>query len=198
MNKDSAASFPAHLAATAMRLIQIERRVAEANRRVSEAVWAHILDDTIRESDWFVNRDLLPHQYATGHQTLYVLFRILNESHPAKILCVGKGVMAQVISQYEHSVKGVEVRKARCRGDFHCDLVCVEMGSSATVLPRIKLSEHGTIIISDTHRVLKNDDIDKYANLIRDTGRMSVVGRYEGFGICYVVTGEDKVFLVSM
>lgn len=198
MQSAGATSFSAHLAATATRLAQIARCVVEANRLAAEAVWAHTLNDTVRESDWFVNRDLLPHQYAPGHQTLYVLYRILNESRPSRILCVGQGLMSQVVNQYARRGKGVEVRKAESGGDFPFDLVCIETGQVVAALPQMRLSEHGTIIIDDAHRVLKDDDIDKYAGLINETGRTSVVGRYEGFGMCYVVTGKDKAYLASV
>lgn len=196
--ENSSQSVTARLSAAATCIVQIERCAVEANRRASEVVWSHILNDTIRESNWLENRGLLPHQYASGHQTLYVLYRILNESRPARILCVGQGVMSQVVSQYAHKDKRVEVRTAGACGDFPCDLVCVEAGQPFVDLPWMKLSECGTIIIDDACRVLNDVDVDKYAQLIRDTGRMAVVGTYEGFGMCYVITGEDKVYLASM
>ena len=194
----SSASLTACLAAAAARLAQIERSAVEANRRASEAIWAHVLDDTICGSEWLANRELLSHQYAPGHQTLYVLYRILNECRPSRILCVGQGAMSQVASQYAHGRKGVELRVTESHGDSPCDLVCVEAGWLVATLPLMKLSEHGTIIIDDAHRTLKNDDIDKYADLIREAGGASVVGSYEGRGMCYVVTGKDNVFLTSM
>lgn len=191
-------SFTARLTATVTRFVQIEQRAVEANRRASEAVWARILNDTIRESDWLANRDLLPHQYAPGHQTLYVLYRILNECHPARILCVGQGAMSQVVSQYVQSGKGIEVRDAGFQDDSPCDLACVEMGQPSVGLPRIKLSEGGTMVIDDVNRLLKRDDVDEYAGLVFGTDRAFVVGRYDGYGTCYVITGKDNVFLVSM
>jgi hypothetical protein len=196
--ENSSPSFTARLSAAATSIVQIERCTVEANRLASEVVWSHILNDTICESNWLENRDLLPHQYASGHQTLYVLYRILNESRPTRILCVGQGVMLQVVSQYARMDKGIEVRAAGACGDSPCDLVCVEAGQPFVDLPWMKLSECGTIIIDDACRVLNDDDIDKYAKLIRDTDRTAVVGRYEGVGMCYVITGEDKVYLTSM
>ena len=196
----SSASFMAQLATVATRLVSVERCAVGANRQASEIVWSHVLNDTICESAWLTSRDMLVHQYASGHQTLYVLYRILNENHPMRILCVGHGAMLQVVSQYAHSRKGVEVRHAdyvNC-SDSQFDLVCVEMDQSSVTLSWMKLSEHGTIIINDACRVLKNSDIGKYANFIHESGRSSVVGIYEGIGVCYVVTGKDRVYLVSM
>ena len=180
------------------RLVQVEQCVVEANRLASEVVWSHILDDTIRESRWITKKELLPHQYASGHQTLYVLYRILNENHPNRILCVGQGAVSQVVSQYAHSGKGIEVLNAESGGDNFWDLICVEVGQSVLALPRMKIAEHGTIIIDDSCRVLNNEDIGKYANLIHDAGGTPVVGRYEGIGMCYVVTGKEKAYLTSM
>ena len=180
------------------RLVQVEQCVVEANRLASEVVWSHILDDTIRESRWITNKELLPHRYVSGHQTLYVLYRILNENRPKRIWCDGQGAMSQVVSQYAHSDGGGEVLNTEFGGDKPCDLVCVEMGQSFQAPSPMKISEHGTIIIDDACRMLNNDDIVKYTNLIHDVRGGPVVGRYEGIGVCYVVTGKDKAYLASM
>lgn len=198
MDKASSEPFAVRLAAIATWLAQIELDVADADRRASEVLWAHILNDTARESCWFVNSDILPHQYASGHQTLYVLCRILTERRPMRVFCVGDGVMLRVVRQYAHSIKDVKVYRTRWRGNFPFDLVCVEMGQSAVVPPRIKISENGIIVVNDVYRVLKSGDIDYYANLIRNTGREIVIGKYEGYGTCYVMTGKNDIYLTSM
>lgn len=188
----------AQLTAMVTRLVQVEQCIVGANRRASEVVWSHILDDTIRESRWITNKELLPHRYVSGHQTLYVLYRILNENRPKRIWCVGQSAMSQVVSQYAHSDNGVEVLNTESGGDKFCDLICVEIGQSVLVPSPMKISERGTIIIDDTCRKLNNDDVAKYANLIHDARGATVVGRYEGIGMCYVVTGKGNAYLASM
>ena len=97
-NDNLQSSLTAQLTSMVTRLVQVEQCVVEANRLASEVVWSHILDDTIRESRWITNKELLPHRYVSGHQTLYVLYRILNENRPKRIWCDGQGAMSQVVS----------------------------------------------------------------------------------------------------
>ena len=67
-------------------LKNISLQTSQIKKQTSEAVWAHIFHDTIVESTWLKDKTFSPGRWAVGYPYLYVMYRILNEVHPKRIL----------------------------------------------------------------------------------------------------------------
>ena len=66
-----------------------------------EIIYANIFHDTIKGSEWLADDfSLSPGGAALGYPALYVLYRILNEVNPKRILEMGLGQSTKIISQY--------------------------------------------------------------------------------------------------
>lgn len=73
-----------------------------------ESVWADVFHDAIIDSTWLENKTFVPGRWAIGYQYLYVLYRVLNEYRPKRILDLGLGQSTRMIAQYAASDSGVE------------------------------------------------------------------------------------------
>ena len=73
-----------------------------------ELIWANIFHDTINNSSWLLDKTFSPGRWAVGYPCLYLLYRILDETAPKKILELGLGQSTKLISQYVNSKKNVE------------------------------------------------------------------------------------------
>ncbi|MDD3252717.1 MAG: hypothetical protein PHV18_09175 [Lachnospiraceae bacterium] len=77
-----------------MNLIRSNRRFTEEN------IWANVFHDATKNAEWMSEENFTPGRWAIGYQTLYVLFRVLNEVQPRAILELGLGQSTKMISQY--------------------------------------------------------------------------------------------------
>lgn len=77
-------------------------------RNTDEIIWAEIFNNTITNSIWLNNKSFSPGRWAVGYQYLYVVYRILNEVKPKKILELGLGQSTRLISQYAMSDSEVQ------------------------------------------------------------------------------------------
>lgn len=73
-----------------------------------ELIWANVFHDTIKNSDWLLDKTFSPGRWAVGYPCLYLLYRILDETTPKKILELGLGQSTKLISQYVNSKNNVE------------------------------------------------------------------------------------------
>ncbi len=89
-------------------LAKIDIETQAASRHASEAVWAEIFNSTIAHSAWLKNRAFSPGRWAVGYPYLYVMYRVLNETHPKRILDLGLGQSTRMIAQYAAAHEGVE------------------------------------------------------------------------------------------
>jgi ribosomal protein RSM22 (predicted rRNA methylase) len=80
----------------------------ESTRYASEAVWAETFNNTIAGSTWLKNTAFAPGRWAAGYPVLYVMYRVLNEVRPKRILELGLGQSTRMIAQYAASHEGVE------------------------------------------------------------------------------------------
>lgn len=90
------------------RTTQIRTTIDSANRSISEAVWAQIFNNTITDSTWLNNKSFSPGRWAMGYPELYVIYRILNEARPKRILELGLGQSTRLIGQYALEFEDVE------------------------------------------------------------------------------------------
>lgn len=68
---------------------------------------AAIFNNTITDSKWLNNRSFSPGRWAVGYAFLYVMYRVLNETHPKCILELGLGQSTRMIAQYTAANDGV-------------------------------------------------------------------------------------------
>ncbi len=87
---------------------RVRQKTVESTRYASEAVWAEIFNNTISSSTWLTNKSFSPGRWAVGYQALYVIYRVLNETRPRRILELGLGQSTRMISQYAASCEAVE------------------------------------------------------------------------------------------
>ena len=85
----------------------ISRQSTDAARYASEAVWAEIFNNTITGSSWLTNTAFSPGRWAIGYPVLYVIYRILNEARPKRILELGLGQSTRMIAQYAAAYEDV-------------------------------------------------------------------------------------------
>lgn len=86
----------------------IKKNLEQTKRQSQEAVWAENFHDAILDSKWLLDKTFFPGRWAAGYAFLYVLYRILDEVKPQKILELGLGQTTKLISQYASSEVGVE------------------------------------------------------------------------------------------
>ena len=84
------------------------RQAADSARHASEAVWAQIFNNTISESLWLKDKTFSPGRWAVGYPYLYVMYRVLNETRPKRILELGLGQSTRMIAQYAAAFQDVE------------------------------------------------------------------------------------------
>lgn len=84
------------------------RQAAEASRHASEAVWGHIFNNAVSESMWLRDKAFAPGRWAVGYPYLYVMYRVLNEARPKRILELGLGQSTRMIAQYAAAFDDVE------------------------------------------------------------------------------------------
>lgn len=91
------------LQATKGTLVSLECGVGAGERLMREVLWAEVFGSTIASSTWFRGESLSPGRWAVGYPYLYVLYRILDEIRPARILELGLGQSTRMISRYAAS-----------------------------------------------------------------------------------------------
>lgn len=83
-----------------LNLRNLEAAERSVNEKIDEIYWAHVYHDTIRESDWLMDKSVSTGRWAVGYNFLYVLYRVLNDSRPQKILELGLGQSTKLTMQY--------------------------------------------------------------------------------------------------
>ena len=80
---------------------EISAQVSKANLIARENEWAAIFNNTIHDSTWLKDRSFSPGRWAVGYQFLYVMYRILNEIKPERILELGLGQSTRMLSMLQ-------------------------------------------------------------------------------------------------
>ena len=81
-------------------ILKNQRIIFNQNR---ELFYANVFHDTIKGSEWLPDDfPVSPGGGALGYPALYILYRILNEFKPKKILEMGLGQSTKLISQYNN------------------------------------------------------------------------------------------------
>lgn len=85
-----------------------QSQAEQAARHSEESVWAEIFNNTIIQSTWLKDKTFSPGRWAVGYPYLYVMYRVLNEVHPKRVLELGLGQSTRMISQYAVAFDDVE------------------------------------------------------------------------------------------
>ena len=80
----------------------------EGARSAAESVWADVFSQTVANSPWLTDKTFSPGRWAVGYPYLYVMYRVLNETKPKRILELGLGQSTRMIAQYAAAHEGVE------------------------------------------------------------------------------------------
>ena len=79
-------------------------------RFLKEMNYAHVFKDTINDSDWLFNKSFSANNAAANYSFLYILYRILDEIKPSKILELGLGQTTLLTSQYVNFFKNADLQ----------------------------------------------------------------------------------------
>lgn len=79
-------------------------RVIRCEKEIKEVIWGQIFEMTIKDSQWLSDKSFSPGRWAMGFESLYVLYRIIDESKPRKILELGLGQSTKMINQYVNNM----------------------------------------------------------------------------------------------
>lgn len=74
--------------------------ITKIEKSTNEILWAQIYNNTVSQSSWLQEKEFSPGRWAIGYDYLYVMYRVLNETHPERILEFGLGQSTKMISQY--------------------------------------------------------------------------------------------------
>ncbi|MDE6759417.1 MAG: hypothetical protein K2J90_01915 [Lachnospiraceae bacterium] len=70
--------------------------------------WGIVFNNTIEDCDWLKEHAFSLGRWAIGYQCAYVLFRVLDEVRPDKILELGLGQSTKFLGQYASNSKGIK------------------------------------------------------------------------------------------
>ncbi|MCL2082040.1 MAG: class I SAM-dependent methyltransferase [Oscillospiraceae bacterium] len=82
------------------RLDAFDRKAGYLQKTADEILWANIFNSTTDNSDWLKIKTFSPGRWAAGYPFLYILYRVLRDVKPKRILELGLGETTRVISQY--------------------------------------------------------------------------------------------------
>lgn len=87
---------------------ETKRQSVLSTRSAEEAVWAAVFNNSITNSTWLKDKTFSPGRWALGYPALYVIYRVLNEARPKRILELGLGQSTRLIGQYAAAFDDVE------------------------------------------------------------------------------------------
>jgi len=89
-------------------LREIQINTLATRKKTDEIIWAEIFNNTVDNSTWLNNISLSPGRWAAGYAYLYIIFRVLRDAKPNRILELGLGESTRIISQYSSAHKESE------------------------------------------------------------------------------------------
>jgi hypothetical protein len=87
---------------------RMHSNVLSCEKYVSEVVWAQIFNNAVSNSTWLHNIAFSAGRWAVGYQYLYIMYRVLNEIRPKRILELGLGQSTRMLGQYASAYEDVE------------------------------------------------------------------------------------------
>ena len=142
------------------------RQAADSARHASEAVWAQIFNNTISESLWLKNKTFSPGRWAVGYPYLYVMYRVLNETRPKRILELGLGQSTRMIAQYAAAFQDVEhivVEQDKTWTEFFAQNTSLSPRTKIVHLPVVEtnyLDDDRTLVYQDFEKLCEGQKFD--------------------------------------
>ena len=142
------------------------RQAADSARHASEAVWAQIFNNTISESLWLKDKTFSPGRWAVGYPYLYVMYRVLNETRPKRILELGLGQSTRMIAQYAAAFQDVEhivVEQDKTWTEFFAQNTSLSPCTKIVHLPVVEtnyLDDDRTLVYQDFEEFCKGKKFD--------------------------------------
>ncbi|MBN2822957.1 MAG: class I SAM-dependent methyltransferase [Coriobacteriia bacterium] len=96
----------AKLERLAHELGEVVESVHAQERVAAEVLWAQVFASTIASSGWLHDRSFAVGRWAVGFPFLYVLYRVLDEIRPSRILELGLGQSTRMVAQYAEAHPG--------------------------------------------------------------------------------------------
>jgi hypothetical protein len=112
-------------------------RLLPGQRKLDELIWAQTFDHATRDSAWLIRRTFNPGRWAMGFPGLYILYRILSEARPERILELGLGESSRLTHQYRTFYPDTQltiVEQDCAWRDTFCRTV-FDVGDAVRVLP---------------------------------------------------------------
>ena len=142
------------------------RQAADSARHASEAVWAQIFNNTISESLWLKDKTFSPGRWAVGYPYLYVMYRVLNETRPKRILELGLGQSTRMIAQYAAAFQDVEhivVEQDKTWTEFFAQNTSLSPRTKIVHLPVVEtnyLDDDRTLVYQDFEKLCEGKKFD--------------------------------------
>lgn len=142
------------------------RQAADSARHASEAVWAQIFNNTISESLWLKDKTFSPGRWAVGYPYLYVMYRVLNETRPKRILELGLGQSTRMIAQYAAAFQDVEhivVEQDKTWTEFFAQNTSLSPRTKIVHLPVVEtnyLDDDRTLVYQDFEELCEGKKFD--------------------------------------
>lgn len=142
------------------------RQAADSARHASEAVWAQIFNNTISESLWLKDKTFSPGRWAVGYPYLYVMYRVLNETRPKRILELGLGQSTRMIAQYAAAFQDVEhivVEQDKTWTEFFAQNTSLSPRTKIVHLPVVEtnyLDDDRTLVYQDFEKLCEGQKFD--------------------------------------
>ncbi|SDS02308.1 hypothetical protein [Gramella sp. MAR_2010_147] len=179
------------------------KKIIEQNSEIilqnKELIWAHIFHDAIKGRTELVNLPLNVGRWAGNYTLFYILFRILNDYKPKKILELGLGESSKFISVFiknylKDSMHLVIEQDETWKDDF---------------LTKFNLSKNSEIIISPLKKeIVRDNNVKVYKSLGKGTNQKfdfyfidgphgsKKFSRYDAFKIVRRLEAEDDFLLL--
>lgn len=108
-------------------LAKIKRKLESysAAKTSREILWSSVFRDTVAGSPWLIHKNFSPGRWAAGYPMLYIVYRVLNDVKPSRILEFGLGESTKITYQYarHHKSSLTVVEQDRDWLDFFSDEV---------------------------------------------------------------------------
>ena len=148
----------------------LSTQIQENSKILNELNWANIFNNTICNSYWLTDRSFSPGRFAIGYPLLYVLFRVLDEVKPIKVLEFGLGQSTKMLYQYATHFKETEVTTLENDVDWINFFLREKNFPSNSIIMKVDnqkiiYNECETLSISNLNLVTQNN---KYALILVD------------------------------
>lgn len=182
-----------------LKVEQLENTIIKNNRNTEELLYATRFHDTAKDSDW-LNIPLSLSSGAIGYNFAYILYRILNDIKPNKILEMGLGQSTKIINEYVKHNKGIEhhiIEHDKNWVDFFKKSTDVSDYTNFHLLNNYKKSYKGSSL--NAYKNFKNEFKGMKFNLICIDGPVGVDQEYSRMDILEILPDcLEKQFIILL